>query len=142
MRVGRLLVCIVGLLLGVASLALAQPAGERLLCSSNRRGATEVVLTATGGQVANGDSLNWISTGATRHSIAVQYIIAPTATVELFQSIDNGATFDNVPASSRTTSDILTIENPIGIYKTTVSGFAGGNVVVQVTCGPSVGGRP
>lgn len=113
-----------------------------LTCGSGR--AANGLLTLASGQTANGDSANWLRVGVGLHALAVQYVIAPTATVEMFQSLDGGATFTdvNVPDTASTATDGHTIENPIGIYKATVTNFSGGSVTVTARCGASAGGRP
>jgi hypothetical protein len=62
--------------------------------------------------------------------------------VELFNSLDSGATWDAVANTSNTGNELYVVEHPVGHYKATVSGIAAGNVKVQARCGVSEGGRP
>jgi len=84
-------------------------------------------------QASDGASANEvICDGAA--SVDVATAISGTATVVIEGSIDGGTTRFTVSGSSHTVSTRLTISNPIGPYRTSVSSCAGCLVTAKYAC--------
>jgi hypothetical protein len=124
-------VVLLGLVPGVSD---AAPTGKILTCRSDDR------LTIATGQVGDGDSVNWLDAREQVMSVSFCYSIAPTATVNVFLSLDEGVSWDDVENTQYAATECFTIDNPTGFYKTVVS-LSSGSPVVHVTyrCGPKSG---